>query len=667
MRRLPTLLLLFALGSALGLLDARQDDAVRVLEGSVHLGDDLTPEWPEAPEKPSRAPVEWAFDAPPTRGPWTLEWTQRHVDNAWTLELNGQVLGQLPRGANRVTHFLEIPAGLLRREGNRLRLSGSNAADDFTFGDVLLHPRPLARHLGLGRLSLRVTDEAGGPLPARITLVGPHGEHPVLRAAPGWEGPVRPGVAYTTGDRAELWVPAGDYRLSVSRGVEWSREKQPLSVVAEGTHDLTIRLVRQFEPAGFVSADTHLHTLTFSGHGDASLDERLHTLAGEGVRLAIATDHNHQTDYATRQAELGLDRWYTAVTGNEVTTENGHFNAFPLPPGGPKPDPSGTDWAVQIADMRAKGARVVILNHPRWPVGTSPFDRAGLDALAGHAPDPIPLVMDALELFNSTTPENHPDDLIADWFGLLNAGHRLVGVGSSDSHTVADPVGAGRTYLQVSGAGAGPVDVEAACDALLAGAASASLGLYAELLLDGEPVMGRTIPVGGEPFHFQLRVAAPHWAHPETASVYLDGMLVEERRVGAVPDRPTDTVLDFRLPPLRHDSWLVAVVRGPRVEEDFWNSPMHYTAAFTNPVRLEDGDGVWKDLPTTAAEWLDRAPSDTAGRLDSLQELDPALLQQAAWLLKERDPASFDLLLGHPGPHQEALRRVAALRRPAED
>ena len=60
----------------------------------------------------------------------------------------------------------------------------------------------------------------------------------------------------------------------------------------------------------------HTCTLQFSGHGDASAMERVVTLAGEEVDLAIATDHNHQTDYSPFQEQAGLTEWFTPVIGN---------------------------------------------------------------------------------------------------------------------------------------------------------------------------------------------------------------------------------------------------------------------------------------------------------------------------------------------------------------
>ena len=97
--------------------------------------------------------------------------------------------------------------------------------------------------------------------------------------------------------------------------------------------ELTIR--REVPTDGYVSCDTHIHTLTYSGHGDSTADERVLTLAGEGIELPIATEHNAQVDYHAAAVRLGVRRYFTPVVGNEVTTAVGHFNVFPVPSGGP--------------------------------------------------------------------------------------------------------------------------------------------------------------------------------------------------------------------------------------------------------------------------------------------------------------------------------------------
>ena len=125
--------------------------------------------------------------------------------------------------------------------------------------------------------------------------------------------------------------------------MEWGVAKQRVVVPAgpagsQRIEPIGLTMQREVATPGFVACDTHIHTLTFSGHGDSSLEERMITLAAEGVELPIATDHNHTTNDRPAKQMLGLARYFTAVSGNEVTTKVGHFNAFPLDPEAPVPD-----------------------------------------------------------------------------------------------------------------------------------------------------------------------------------------------------------------------------------------------------------------------------------------------------------------------------------------
>src|SRR5205085_6828885 len=103
----------------------------------------------------------------------------------------------------------------------------------------------------------------------------------------------------------------------------------------------------------------------YSGHGDATADERVLTLAGEGVELPIITEHNRHVDYTAAAVKHGVRRFFTPVVGNEVTTAVGHFNIFPISVTAPVPDYRVKEWKPLAAGMARTGAKVIILNHPR--------------------------------------------------------------------------------------------------------------------------------------------------------------------------------------------------------------------------------------------------------------------------------------------------------------
>jgi hypothetical protein len=395
---------------------------------------------------------------------------------------------------------------------------------------------------------------------------------------------------------------------------------------------VALELAREVDTRGFVACDTHIHTLTFSGHGDSSTEERMVTLAGEGVELAVSTDHNHNTDYRPYQDAAGLGDLFTSIVGNEVSTQIGHYNAFPLDAQDEVPDASITDPVRLVEEIRSHGARVVILNHPRWPDHDSgPFGRAGLDRFTGDRVLTHPLTFDATELVNSDTREEDPLFLFRDWFALLNHGERIVAVGSSDSHTVGSPVGQGRTYVRSATDDPALIDVDEACDNIKSGRSSIGLGIFADVSFAGGAVMGDLArPTDGR-LRGTLVVRAPSWVRPRRALVYVNGVAAQETGWVAIePDRPFERTVEIDVEwPHAHDAWVVCVVVGDAVEGPYWPNLNDYTLAATNPVWFDvDGDGRHTSPRAVAQELLDRGGADVESVQRSLEQCDQAVAVQ---------------------------------------
>jgi hypothetical protein len=435
---------------------------------------------------------------------------------------------------------------------------------------------------------------------------------------------VREGLLYVHG-AARLELPAGRYRIAATRGMEWSRDERPLDLSADATVALALR--REVDTPGFIAADTHLHTYTLSGHGDATVEERVLSLAGEGVELAVATDHNHHTDYRPYQEKLALNEFFTPVTGNEVTTSLGHFNAFPMPPAGEVPDHKQADWVKLVDDIRMKGAKVVILNHPRWPnLKQSPLEVLGLNRATGDRGSGMAFPFDAMELVNSTVDTPDPLYLFTDWFGLLNAGEKISAVGSSDSHTVGDPVGQGRTYLPSSTDVPSELNVDELCDHLLKGRAAISLGIFASVQVEERYTSGDLVPIDEGQVNVRLRVASAGWIRPRRALVFLNGMQVAEQDVPAEDGRPTNATLSFRLPVRGVDGHLVCVVLGDPVKHAGWKTLNDYTLAATNPVFLDvNRDGSYTSPRDSARRILASVGGDVDALINTLEVVPPPI------------------------------------------
>lgn len=598
--RLALVLALSSLAQAAELPPGRVIDAKH-----YHLGDNDVDRWPEAPVKPGGFNLDIVFDAMANPREALLGLTHRDVDLLWIIRLNGKKIGELTRKKERELFHYAIPAGALKDGENRLNIS-SRTKDDITIGGATLYDASYRKLLNLQPVTVTVVDQSGVHLPARITVTDAKANKVEIHYAAAKDTAVRKGVLYTLGKPTQLELPPGDYLVSATHGTEWSMDESKLTVAPGETSSVRLALRREFETPGFIAADTHIHTLTFSGHGDASAEERMVTLAAEGVELAIATDHNHQTDFTPFQNELKLNGWFTSVTGNEVTTDNGHFNSFPLKPGKDIPAYKEEDWVKLVAGIRAKGARVVILNHPRWPdIPRGPFGRFGLNRASGERAAGGAFTFDAMELINSGVLQPDSFFICRDWFSLLNHGEKITAVGSSDSHTVDNIVGQGRTYVRSSTDDPSKISIDESCNAFLRGDTTISLGIFADIHVNGSHIMGDTVQLGGKAVEANLRVAAPSWVTPKRAIIFLNGVAVAEQPVPTTSGEPTDTRLRFKLSAPEHDAWLVCVVLGDGVSHPAWATKQPYTFAATNPVYLDaDNDGAYRSPAATAEALL---------------------------------------------------------------
>jgi hypothetical protein len=411
-----------------------------------------------------------------------------------------------------------------------------------------------------------------------------------------------------------------------------------------------------------------VHTFTHSGHGDATIDERMLTLAGEGLELPVATDHNLQVDYTEPSRRMGVGRWFTPVVGNEVTTPAGHFNIFPVDPGARAPDFQLTDWPVLMRALRATpGVRVVVLNHPRnIHSGFQPFAATNYNAVTGENRRGPEFAFDAIEVLNSSAQQSDYLLVYRDWFALLNHGYRITGVGSSDGHDVSRYiVGQGRTYIACPDQNPGALDVTAACSNLLAGRALVSMGLLVRLTVDERFESGDLVTHPGAELQVAARVFGPSWVTVTNVALFANGLLVREQafdvaarpgaREGARPEAlegvarrgrgvgGEQAVVRWRLPRPQHDVHLVAIATGPGMTAPFWAIPRPYqpvsrrwesrVIGSTNPIWIDaDDDGRFSSARAYATELLARHGPVPSALLPALSRYDEAVAAQAASL-----------------------------------
>jgi hypothetical protein len=653
----------------------RRADAQEIVDGAVHhLGTAGEPEWQEfAGDRPEGRALTVLFRARGNTREATLFLRQRDVKLPWEVRLNGQSIGRLVPSDADLVHAMAVPSGAMHEGENTLEIGPPSGVDDIVVGEIRLDPRPCDEAIRRATLVVRVTDaDSGRGLPCRVTVVDDRGVLAPLSADPDPRLAVRPGVAYTADGRARLGLRPGRYTIHATRGFEYGLATREVTV-GEGQEvpvSLTIR--REVSTPGLVACDTHVHTRTFSGHGDATVEERLVTLAGEGIELPVMTDHDHLTDVSQAARRLGLLSSFTPLVGDEVTTRRGHFNAFPVDPGGPVPDPRIEHWPDLMRAIRAGSAgRVIVLNHPRdRHSGFRPFGEEDFNPAVGEDRNGVPYGFDAVEVINSGALQTDPMRVVRDWFALWNHGLPIAAVGASDSHDVGRSiVGQGRTYIACRDDEPGRVDVDEACRNLRSGRALVSLGLLARLTVDDRFGPGDLATGPGDRLRVAVAVLGPSWARADRVELFSDGIKVQERRIDHAPGAVEKARVEWSLPRPPHDVALVAVASGPGVTAPYWPIARPYqptsraweprVLAVTNPVRVDaDGDGAWSSARYYAQFLIEIFGADPSALFPVLARYDEAVATQAAAFCLpegrgERDPQYEHALKTAP----EAVRR----------
>jgi hypothetical protein len=500
-------------------------------------------------------------------------------------------------------------------------------------------------------LHLVVTEAGSGKaLPCRIVLRGTRGEPVMVRAAETRDVAVRPGVVYTGSGDVTLSVPPGRLTLYALRGPTYSLARKSVTLKPGGSLTVRLELRREVGTSGYVSCDPHTHTLTYGGHGDATIQERVVTLAGEGIEMPVATEHNKHVSYSQAAEQAGVSRWFTPVVGDEVTTSVGHWCLFPLRPKDTPAPVTPLNRASLLAASRAMPeARVAILNHPAdVHASFRPADPARFHLGSGESLDGQTWGFDAIEVINSSAQRSDFMEPFRVWFALLNRGYHTVAVGASDCHDVdAFIVSQARTYIRGSAAAPDRVDVADACTNLLAGRALVSLGLLTEAWVDHRFGVGDLATGLGSTLPVRVRVQGPGWMSADRVELWMNGRKVAERRLSGSQTRPVKADLTFRLPKPKQDAWLVAIASGPADNLTFWPIAPPYQPSrldweprvigATNPIRIDgDGDGRYSSPFDYAKAALESSGGSAAKLMSELAHFDEAVSVQAASLLRER-------------------------------
>jgi len=644
----------------------------RVLDAALHhlrAGEER--EWSDFPLKAEGPRLIVHFQGQQNNSECTLRFRQQDVRQSWKILLADKELGRLQTTEDDTVIYLPVPPGWLVTGENTLKIEQvGKIADDIRVGAIILDDRPVAKVLGEATVDIAVTEE-GQPIPCRLTILNSEGALMTVGGPTGDHLAVRPGVIYTGNGKVTFGLPAGEYTINAGRGFAYGVDSVNLQLKPRARVLKKMAIRREVPTPGWISCDPHVHTFTYSGHGDVNIEERMLTLAGEEIELPIATDHNRHVDYQAMAVKLGVRPYFTPVIGNEVTTERGHFNIFPLHADDPLADFKLKDWKALAENIHLRTkAKVIILNHPRdvhdgfRPLGSEHFLSVTGERLDGHE-----MPANAIEVINSGSQASDFMMPFHDWFGLLNRGFSVTPIGASDSHDVSRSiVGQARTYIRSPEVRPGRIDVPTAVENLLQGRVLVSCGLLAEITVNNKYGPGDLAPPT-EQIKVAVRVLGPSWVRADKVELFANGRKIREAKI--LPNDQMGIVKwsgEWVLPRFRHDVHLVAIASGPGVTNLFWpiakphqpTSPIinRRVIGATGAVWIDgDGDGKRTSAYGYAKKLFESMGPNLSKLIPPLNRYDETVAAQAASLLQAQgvslqDPTLRELLR-ETGPQVE--------------
>jgi hypothetical protein len=417
-------------------------------------------------------------------------------------------------------------------------------------------------------------------------------------------------------------LPPGQYKVIVTRGIEYSHLEQLVTIEKERTVKFEGVLKRLVNTTGWVSADYHNHSVP-SGDTSVSTEDRIINLAAEQIEFAPTTEHNRLYDWGPYIKKLGLEEYVMSVPGIELTGSGPHLIAYPFKPvpytqysGGPEWDRDPRLDALTLRDWQgAEPDRWVQLNHPDMVEdfvdrNNDGKEDGGYIGLAG--------MIDGLETQNSNdsgilrgSPYSvGPDNLGLDklyqswdfiWLQMLNRGHRYSAVAVCDAHSVwGNGVGTWRMYLPSKTDKPAQIDWRENSRHAKAGQAILTCGPFLQVQTDDGVLPGGTVTNRSE-VKLKVKVQCTDWIDIDRVQVLVNGRQPKELNFtrASHPNMFGAGVIKFEqtIPvQLKEDAHLIVVAYGEKSDLSIGygsstQAKMH-PCAYNNPIFVDvDGGG----------------------------------------------------------------------------
>ena len=432
------------------------------------------------------------------------------------------------------------------------------------------------RYLGpMGTLRLSVTDAAGAPMPARVSVLGPDGRSHAPpdawhHADDGFDRARRRfeyGYFHTTGP-ATLTLRVGTYRIEVSRGPEYKVAMRSVEVAGDADPIVRIPLgvLDDLEGRGWYSGDLHVH-MNYGG-----------AYRNDPTRLALqarAEDlHVVENLIVNKEGRVPDVAWFRPgpdpasrpgtliVHGEEFHTSFwGHVGLLGLT------DhlllPGYTAYAnTGVATLQPTNARVFDLARSQGAITgyVHPYDAypdpTDTTRRLTHAL-PVDLALGKVDYYEAV---GFVDDLMATadvWYRLLNCGFRLAAGAGTDAManfaSLRGPVGMNRVYVRSRA----PLEHRRWLSALRAGRSFATNGPLLGMTVDGVGLGGEVaLPSGGREIAVTVRLRSN--VPVDHLELVMNGHVIEEVPLDPGGHSATATV---RVP-VDRSGWILLRARG---------------------------------------------------------------------------------------------------------
>lgn len=528
---------------------------------------------------------------------------------------NGQSVGQARTDSEGAAEFA-LPSGQYELRAEALGCSDVNltlaVSQNSTF-DVVMDDPPV--------LKANIT-EKGQPVPCKLQFQGIDGtKDPWL--GPNTQAPGVFNLYYSHNGRFEQALPAGKYRVLVSRGTEYDLVTETIEMVPGKTTELTASLVRSVQSPGWITSDPHGHS-TPSGDNVTDMAGRVLNILCDHMEFVPCTEHNRIDTYEPILERLGCSHLLATCTGMELTgalLPLNHQNAFPLimkpglqDNGGPQTDPDPELQIRRLATWDNNSEKYVQTDHP--DLGWMYFDRDG-NGVRDAGFYRMFAFQDAIEVWGNDHSSTYEERILAmepitargrndrlfNWLQLLNQGYRIVGVAASDAHYTNHGTGWIRNYVKCSTEDLTKIDPMEMVREYEQGHVVMSTGPFLETSLrigDKELLPGDSAVLGDAKAVLTVKVQCPNWFDINRVQVLVNGRALPNYNFtrAANADLFSDQVVRFQheFPvELKEDSHLIVVATGEGLNFGDVLGPELKKApptAIANPIFIDvDGNG----------------------------------------------------------------------------